>query len=100
MTYAEYGYKYWDHVAEGIIDARVAADAKWGRKSGGEGPWLDNPYSGLVILMEEVGEVARAALERDPESIERELYDVCQVAVAWLEAFEMRRNGEGKESGS
>lgn len=85
--------EYQTDVFDGISDARRVADAKWGRQSGGEGPWLDNPYTGLVILMEEVGEVARAALERDPESIERELYDVAQVAVAWLEAFEMRRNG-------
>lgn len=79
------------NVLIGVQLARYQADQKWGRATGSEGPWLENPGLGLTILMEEVGEIARAILERDTESVERELYDVAQVAVAWLESFEASR---------
>lgn len=73
-----------------IRNARDAADAKW-THSGCDGVWLDNPYEGLTVLAEEFGEVARGILEKDEESIERELIDVAQVATAWLESFQAKR---------
>lgn len=42
----------------------------------------------VIILMEEVGEVARALLEHDDINLKYELYDVAQVAIAWLEGLE------------
>lgn len=41
----------------------------------------------MTILMEEVGEVARAILEGDETNLIDELYDVGQVVVAWLEGI-------------
>jgi NTP pyrophosphatase (non-canonical NTP hydrolase) len=80
-----------DAVYDRITYAREMADVKWGRGTGSNGPWLANPHLGLAVLAEEFGEVARGILERDPDSVERELYDVAQVCVAWLEAFEASR---------
>jgi hypothetical protein len=41
----------------------------------------------IAVLSEEVGEVARAVLERDSVAIEKELTQVAAVAVAWLEGL-------------
>ena len=38
-----------------------------------------------VILMEEVGEAARAVLEDDPARLREELVQVAAVAVQWIE---------------
>ena len=43
--------------------------------------------SKLAILVEEVGEVARAICDRDPEHMREELVQVAAVAVAWVEAL-------------
>jgi NTP pyrophosphatase (non-canonical NTP hydrolase) len=40
-----------------------------------------------TILMEEVGEVARAVLENDNTQLRKELVEVAAVAVAWLESL-------------
>lgn len=55
------------------------------------GAWdrLDDYYQRtkrLTILVEEVGEVARAVLEKDLLNLEVELVQVAAVAVAWVEA--------------
>lgn len=77
-----------EDIFDGIDVARDVADAKWGSKS------IPNRmdeqgyrYALATILMEEVGEVARAILERDDENLADELFDVCQVAVAALEGL-------------
>jgi NTP pyrophosphatase (non-canonical NTP hydrolase) len=44
-----------------------------------------DPSTKLVVLVEEVGEVARALLDRDPHELQRELVQVAAVAVAWIE---------------
>jgi len=41
----------------------------------------------LAVLLEEVGEVARALLERDRASLRVELTQVAAVSVAWLESL-------------
>ena len=41
----------------------------------------------IAVLTEEVGEVARAALEHDTDGLRLELVQVAAVAVAWLEAL-------------
>src|SRR3712207_2760366 len=83
-------------VFQNMVVARYKADEKWGRATGSNGPWIRNPQLGAAILMEEVGEVARAILERDSEAVERELYDVGQVVVAWLESFEAKKRADEK----
>lgn len=57
-----------------------AATAKWGR-----GVAL-SPETWLAVLTEEVGEVARAVLERNYPEMERELAQVAAVAERWMEA--------------
>lgn len=75
------------------IDAeRVRQAEKWG------GPHLwgvGDCSSGAVdstvkaaVLAEECGEVARAVLDSDPESLRNELIQVAAVAVAWLEGMQ------------
>lgn len=41
-----------------------------------------------LVLLEEVGEVARAVLESDAANVHQELVQVAAVAVAWLESHE------------
>lgn len=41
----------------------------------------------MLILTEEVGEVARAILDHNPEHGRKELVEVAAVAVAWLESL-------------
>jgi NTP pyrophosphatase (non-canonical NTP hydrolase) len=65
-----------------IDNSRNIADQQWGANTIG----LDNPLS-AAILLEEAGEVARAVLEQDSESVLQELVDLAQVAVAWIESL-------------
>ncbi len=39
----------------------------------------------LTVLVEEVGEVARAVLEDDNENLRQELTEVAAVCISWLE---------------
>lgn len=43
------------------------------------------PCEKVTVLLEEVGEVARAVLEKDEASMRHELVQVAAVVVAWLE---------------
>jgi NTP pyrophosphatase (non-canonical NTP hydrolase) len=45
------------------------------------------PIVKAAVLTEEVGEVARAVLDQDPEQLQAELVQVATVAVAWLESL-------------
>lgn len=77
-------------IYDGIDTARDVADEKWGEVSIPERMYDQAyRYTLATILMEEVGEVARAILERDDESLASELFDVCQVAVAALEGLNL-----------
>jgi hypothetical protein len=42
----------------------------------------------MAVLTEEVGEVARALLDRKPADLRAELVQVAAVAVAWVEALD------------
>ena len=69
----------------GIIVEREKQDQKWGADR------ALTYYQWLPILAEEVGEVARAMLEREPnERLREELVQVAAVAVAWMEAIDQR----------
>lgn len=74
------------------IDAeREAQQRKWG----GLHDWGRGDCSGagitdttkMAVLSEEVGEVARAVLDRTPDRLRVELVQVAAVAVAWLESL-------------
>lgn len=63
-----------------IFAERTSQDAKWGsQRQHPDKMWL-------TILLEEVGEIARAILEGTP--VKPELVQVAAVALCWLEALE------------
>ena len=62
----------------------LAAAGRWG----GESVATISDDRRLRVLVEEVGEVARA-LEEDDSQLRVELVQVAAVAVAWLEAFDL-----------
>lgn len=89
-----------------IAAERRRQDAKFGGRENPESilpraNTAESQYAKLGVLMEEVGEVARAALEADfgnvntkglPggfDHLQEELVQVAAVAVAWLESFEL-----------
>ena len=69
-----------DEIFKHISRERDLQDAKWGDQSG-------NPDElWLAIIVEEIGEVAKALLENDDfTEAGAELIQVAAVAVAWLE---------------
>lgn len=74
------------------IDAeREAQQRKWGGTHGwGHGDCSGTGITGttkMAVLAEEVGEVARAVLDRTPDRLRTELVQVAAVAVAWLESL-------------
>jgi NTP pyrophosphatase (non-canonical NTP hydrolase) len=66
-----------------IKTERMRQDAKWGEQNHDDFKWLS-------ILMEEVGEVSKAALEHDEPEVLKELSHVSAVAVAHIEALGRR----------
>ena len=66
-----------------IAAERKRQDAKWGEQNHEDGKWLK-------ILVEEVGEVAKAMLEHDAPGVMKELSHVAAVAVAHMEAIGRR----------
>lgn len=79
------------HLAD-VLDERDRQDAKWG-------PQNHDPFAWLVILMEEVGEASKAALEarvqgdRNAEAYDftayrTEIVQTCAVALAMIEALD------------
>ena len=69
------------HIFDKIKDERDYQDAKWGENRN-----LEDTYW-LSILVEEVGEAAKAILQVTP-NLEEELIQIMAVAVAWLENIE------------
>jgi len=66
------------HILDMIVEERARQDAKWGRQR-------HEPFFWLTILMEEVGEAAKAALQGKVVDLGMELVQVAAVCVAWLE---------------
>ncbi len=81
------GDRAWTRVALMRVDAeRLRQDRKWGRAPG---VWTNDAGIKLAVLVEEVGEVARAVLERsDLGHLREELIQVAAVAVAWAECVD------------
>jgi hypothetical protein len=63
---------------------REQMDRKWGDLSIAQGR---GDSFVVTLLAEEVGEVARAVLEKDGENLKDELIDIMQICTAWLEAL-------------
>jgi NTP pyrophosphatase (non-canonical NTP hydrolase) len=61
-----------------VADERDRQEAKWGHQN-------NKPLEWLSILLEEVGEVAKALNEKDDNGVQEELMQVMAVAAAWLE---------------
>lgn len=71
---------------EAVRAERFHQNVKWGRIPGS---WTIPTGGKLAVLGEEVGEVSRALLEREPmKDLKKELTQVAAVAVAWIEALE------------
>ncbi len=67
-----------EKVLQKIRDERASQDKKWGPQKHHVNKWL-------AILVEEVGEVAEAMLDKDINEVEKELVQVAAVCVKWLE---------------
>jgi len=88
------GFEIMDAVFADVAAERSRQDLKWGRTWGG---WKDPNGLKLAVLLEEVGEVARALLEApgvvsmpDSDQLRDELVQVAAVAVAWCEMLPRR----------
>lgn len=82
-----------------IIAERASQDAKWGQQNHDNRKWA-------AILMEEIGEVARAVLESeqgqqnaDSVNLREELVQVAAVAMAWLECLERNKPDPANPNG-
>ncbi len=76
-----------------VMDERVRQHEKWKDSEDGDcsSPNMDNLFR-LGVLMEEVGEVAKALIERDDLAhVEEELVQVAAVCVAWIEGLQHDR---------
>jgi len=77
----EYPDQLMEDILQEIRNERARQDAKWGSQR------HLPPYTWMTILMEEVGEAAKASLEGDPVGYAEELVQVAAVTVAALESF-------------
>lgn len=68
-------------VTQDVIAERLRQDEKWGEQN-------HKPEKWFTILLEEVGEAARAALESDPANYREEMVQVAAVAMAAVESFD------------
>ena len=67
-----------------IMEERARQDAKWGVQNHPNLYWLG-------ILMEEVGEAAKALIEGKIDLLYGELVQVAAVGLAWLECMKRRK---------
>lgn len=81
-----------DKIFEYIADERIRQYEKWGPQYHQDNTWV-------MILMEEVGEVAKSIVDRvnnaDSKAhladMKKEIVQVAAVAVAWLECLETKK---------
>ena len=69
-------------VFEDIIEERERQKVIWGEDSDN---FHHNEYLAYTVLGEEVGEIAKALLDKDRENLKEELIQVAAVCVKWLE---------------
>lgn len=84
MVEGEMPSKLADILAEIVLE-RGRQDEQWGEQNRTDSRWLD-------ILVEEVGEAAKALNQGQP--IEGELIQIAAVAVVWLECVKRRDDEE------
>lgn len=72
-----------------VADERLRQCRKWGQQDHNDAKWIK-------ILLEEVGEWAKADLEGDATAADAEVIQVGAVAVAWL-AARLRRREEAPQ---
>lgn len=70
-------------ILEAIVKERRRQDQKWGPQNHEDAFWFQ-------ILMEEVGEAAKASLNREKAETREELIQVAAVAIAFVEAIDRR----------
>lgn len=75
-----------------IAAERQRQDAKWGEQNHQPGQWM-------LILNEELGEVAKSILENDRANYLVELTQAAAVLVAWIEC-EQRRMVDSRKNGA
>lgn len=76
------------HVYSDIQAERKRQDARWGHRD-----WTPESYTAVAVLTEEVGEVARACLDKEGiHRLREELVQVAAVAVCWIEALDRARH--------
>jgi NTP pyrophosphatase (non-canonical NTP hydrolase) len=68
-------------VLEEVATERIRQDAIWGDRN----PLYQDAMSAMTVLMEEVGEMAKAALEEKFDDLRAEAIQVAAVAVAIAE---------------
>lgn len=77
-----------NYILQLIKNERIAQNEKWGKLHHSK----DNHFVAMSVLSEEVGEVARAILEKDLKNLEEELIQVAAVCVKWLQSLENNMN--------
>lgn len=75
-----------DDVLSLIVAELKAQDKKWGANR------IMPHRQWLTILIEEVGEVARAIIEHEPEQVQAELIQVIAVGIQWLKSLRRGAN--------
>lgn len=77
-----------------VLQERIRQDLKWGQQNHGNMEYLS-------ILIEEVGEVAKATLEAhfrhpgaDPHAVRKELIQTIAVGIAFVECIDRRESRE------
>lgn len=78
-----------------ICMERDRQDEKWQRS---DGIWEEPDYKKLAVLVEEVGEVARAIMEGEPKSaLLAEIIQVAASSTAWAESMLVKKPGGPSE---
>lgn len=72
-----------DRAFSAIRSERDRQDQKWGQQDHDDRLWLG-------ILVEEVGEVAKAIIDEQAADLDKELVQAAAVIVAWLECIQRR----------
>jgi len=83
VPYDKYQQEAKDIIVQAVLAERDRQDEKWGRDFQGR-----NHAFWLAILMEEIGEAARAYLEHDRGKLREELIQSAAVIFSWLEFFD------------
>lgn len=74
-------------ILRAVYRERRRQDAKWGTIEQRRDK-LDN-WGWLAILMEEIGEIAKALLEHKPAEMHTEIIQALAVCMAWLEWLDL-----------